>query len=362
MLIVESVPLVAFILVGGALADRFGARHVMIACDAFMALAMAGFAAAALIDVPVWTLATVALLSGTAAALRRPAAGVFPRLFFRGDQLSKAMASATLFQQIARTAGPSVGGLLLATGGITLTAGTDALTFLVIVIVLLAVRPPHESAAISQDQRSLLNQIRDGIRAARAMPGATGTIVTIVCMSSTILPLVSLCVPLVGHARGWSAGQTGLVSGAWVVGGMLIMAVVSRRGMPTQRVSLTGPPLAAAGVCLLAVTSSPVAGIMALIAVGAGTSLLTTRVFPRFMDATPAALLSRFNSLLGLAQAGPVLIATALFGGLIAATGPAVALFGIATVLALTIWPATQADARLPSNHGVPAPGAHRIR
>lgn len=352
VLMLESVPLVMFILAGGALADRFGARYVMIACDAFMALVMACFAVAALIDVPVWALAAVALLSGTAAALRRPAAGVFPRLFFRGDELSKAMASATLFQQIAQMAGPSVGGVLLAAGGIALTAGTDALTFLVVLIVLLAVRPPHEPSATSQEQRSLLHQIGEGIRAARAVPGATATIVTIVCMAATILPLVSLCLPLVGHARGWTAGQTGLVSGAWVVGGMLVMAIVSRRGMPSQRVALTGPPLAAAGACLLAVTSSPLVAIVALIAVGVGTSMLTTRLFPRFMDATPAELLSRFQSLLGLAQAGPVLIATALLGGLIAATEPAAALVGIAIVLALTIWPATQADVRLPSNHG----------
>ncbi|NUR09051.1 MAG: MFS transporter, partial [Nocardioidaceae bacterium] len=171
VLTVESVPLCLLILVGGAVADRFGIRAVMIGCDAFMVAVTALFALGALVAVPVWSLVAVALLSGIAAALRRPAALVFPRMFATGDELSRTMATTTLCQQLAQTAGPSVGGVLLAAGGLALTAGVDATSFLLVLVVLLAVRPPLEPPA-SEPGTSIGRALAAGLAAARRTPGA----------------------------------------------------------------------------------------------------------------------------------------------------------------------------------------------
>jgi hypothetical protein len=72
-----------------------------------MAAVIACFAVGTLITVPVplWALLAVAVLSGPAAALRRPAAGVFPRMFATGDDLFRAMATTTAFEQLAQIAG-----------------------------------------------------------------------------------------------------------------------------------------------------------------------------------------------------------------------------------------------------------------
>lgn len=347
VLTVESVPLCLMILVGGVIADRWGIRRVMIGCDVCMGLVMATFAVGALVAVPVWSLVIVALLSGTAAALRRPAAGVFPRLFATGDQLSRSMATATLVQQLAQVTGPSVGGVLLAAAGLSVTSALDACTFAIIVGVLLVVRPPHELVPTPEAQTPLGHQLRRGLTAVRATPGAIATIVTIMGMAATILPLVSLCVPLVGHLRGWSAGITGVVSGGWVVGGMAVMAVVARRGMPGPRTSLAGPVVAAGGVVLLATSHNAAMAAVALGGVGVGTSLLTARVFPRFMDATPPDMLARFQSLLGLAQTGPVLVVTPLLGRVISSLGMSAALMCIAATLLITLIAARQAERRL---------------
>ena len=134
---------------------------MMIGCDAFLATAMALFALGALIagPVPVWSLMLVAVLGGTAAGLRRPAAGVFPRLFATGDDLARAMATATLGQQLARIAGNPVGGVLLASGGLALTSTLDAGTFLVVLGVLVAVRPPHEPESRADPGESVIRQL-----------------------------------------------------------------------------------------------------------------------------------------------------------------------------------------------------------
>ncbi len=342
----ESIPLCLLILPGGALADRWGLRRMMIGCDAFMAAVMALFALAALIarPVPVWSLMLVAVLGGTAAGLRRPAAGVFPRLFATGDDLARAMATTTLGQQLARIAGNPVGGVLLATGGLALTSTLDASTFLIVLGVLVAVRPPHEPESRAGPGESVIRQLSDALGAARRTPGAAATILTVAGLAVTILPLVTLCVPLLGHERGWGPGGTGLVVAAWVIGGLGVMALVARRGMPGPRTALAGPTVAAAGAVLLAVDASQPVAFVAVTLVGVGTSLLTTRLFPRFLDATPPEMLARFSALLGLAQTGPVLVVTLLLGRLIGSLGMTVTLGVIAGVLILTLGAAYRAE------------------
>jgi hypothetical protein len=149
---------------------------------------------------------------------------------------------------------------------------------------------------------------------------------------------------------------TGVVSAGWVVGGLLVTGVVARRGIAPVRLALAGPPLAAAGSLLLAWTRQAPVGIIGLVGVGVGTSLLTTRVFTGSVAATPPDLLARFQSMLGLAQTMPLLGATPLAGHLASRFGVTTALVGLAAVLLATTLPAHHAEHRLPA----PArPGTH---
>ena len=264
VLTAEAAPLAVLILAGGVIADRWGIRRVMICCDAAMVAVMGFLAVAAYASgpgvVPVWALVVVGLLAGTASALRRPAGGVFPRLFARGDELAKVMATTTVFRQLAMTAGPAVGGVILAAGGLTATSTLDAASFVLVLGVLLVVRPPYEPPVVARGGPSLWCQLADGARALRATPGAGATIASIIGLAATVLPLVELCVPLAALNRGWNAATTGVVSAGWVVGGLLVTAVVVKKGMPTAALTVTGPVLAAAGMLLLASHHRPALG------------------------------------------------------------------------------------------------------
>jgi len=202
---------------------------------------------------------------------------------------------------------------------------------------------------VARGGTSVWRQLADGVRALRATPGAGATIVSIVGLAATVLPLVMLCIPLAALDRGWSAATTGVVSSAWVVGGLLVTAVVAKKGMPTAALAVTGPALAAAGVLLLAVTTDPRWGAVAVLTVGVGGSLLTTRLIPRFVTATPEHMLARFQSLLGLAQTGPVLLMTPLLGHLITTLGIKPALVVLAAVLLGTAAAAHRAEGHLPT-------------
>lgn len=344
VLTIEGIPLVVLVLAGGVLADRIGIRRTMAACDAAMVLVMAAFAFGTIGGAGLWMLVAVGALSGTIQALRRPAEGVFPRLFGT-DDLDRRMALVSSAHQIARIAGPAAGGFLIGHGGLSLTAGLDATTFAIVLVALLVIRPPHEPAP-QPGQGSVWHSLADGARTAVRTPGVVPVLVTITGLAATVLPLIMLVLPLAGRERGWTAAETGLVSGAWVAGGLVMTLVVARRGAPRAPVAVSGPVLAAAGVVVLAVRTEIWVGILAIGLVGVGTTMLTSYLIPAYVARTPSEMLARFSSLTQLAQTGPVLLATPLLG-VAAGVDVRLALALVGGVLLATV-PAAARVARLP--------------
>jgi len=331
VLTLESVPLCVLILLGGAVADRWGIRRTMLCCDAAMVLVLVAFLLAQTAGgASVLSLSLLALAAGTAAALRRPADGAFPRLFAGNEELSRALASVSLLQQVARTSGPALGGLLLGLGGLPLTTGLDAASYLLVLAVLLRVRPPREEPPSSRER--VTAGIRASLGAARTQ-GVVPLLTAVTLLGGSVLPTVILCVPLAGLERGWGAAATGAVAGCWTVGTFAVTWAVSRWGDLRARARVVGPGLGTAGVLLLAVTSSVPAGAAGLVLLGLGTSAYTTAALPLFVRATPAGMLARFQALLGFAQNLAVMLALPALGWIAAEAGVRTALAVVAVLL-----------------------------
>lgn len=146
----ELLPLVVLALVGGALADAFDRRRLMLLTEAALSGVSGLLALNALRPTP--HLPTVYLLAGLSAGLaglQRPARdALLPRLVAR-ELLSAAAALSSLRGSIGMIGGPAVGGLLLAAFGLPATYLVDVLSFLVSLGLLLRMRPvpPPEGAA-----------------------------------------------------------------------------------------------------------------------------------------------------------------------------------------------------------------------
>lgn len=333
VLTMQSVPLCVVILLGGAVADRWGIRRTMLLCDAAMVLVLLAFLAQAAGGPTVLSLSVLAVVAGSAAALRRPADGAFPRLFVDDEDLSRALAQVSLLHQVARTAGPALGGLLLGLGGLPLTTAVDLVTYVLVLCVLLRVRPPKPEPPRSQGPIGA--SVRASLRAARAQ-GAVPLLTAVTLLGGSVLPVVILGVPLAGQERGWGAAATGAVAGCWTVGTLAATAAVGRWGDLGSRGRLVGPWTGAVGVSILAATSSAVAGAAALVLLGVGTAAWTTAALPVFVRATPAGMLARFQALLGFAQNLAVLIALPVLGWLATAAGVRAALGAAALLLIAT--------------------------
>jgi MFS family permease len=165
----ELVPLLAFGLYGGVLADRFDRRALMRWGELGLAGCSALLLVNALLPHPVlWPLFAISAVAVSIAALQRPSFdATLPRLVGR-DQLTAAAALMSLSQNAMFLLGSSLGGVLAVTPGPWLVYGLDAAGLVISFGFLTRLQPlPRTVAADDGDAGqpgSPLRQITAGLR------------------------------------------------------------------------------------------------------------------------------------------------------------------------------------------------------
>jgi hypothetical protein len=336
-------PRTLLMLLGGAIADRWGLRRTVILCDACMIAVLVAYLAVARTSLPaVVLLGGLSLALGVVSAFRLPAAGALPRLFVVDTLLPRAMSLTGSMLQVARIVGPPLGGVVIAAMSMTGAISATALTCVVLLVVMLAVRPPHERPP-EPDGRSTLGRIREGLVAARRIPAAVPLLAAVGLVAASLLPLLTLSVPLAARERGWSASATGTVEAAWIVGTLSVSLVIARTGTRARPLLplVAGPFLAAGGVVVIAVSAGPSSALVGAVVMGVGTAVFTGHVFPLYVLKTPAHLLGRLQALLGVVQSAAMLAGNPLLG-LVAGSGGAGASMLLAAALScaagLLLW------------------------
>ncbi|WP_433340912.1 MFS transporter [Streptomyces sp. CA-253872] len=229
VLVTNSAPTIVFVLLGGVLADRMSRSRLLFAGNALAAAAQG--VVAVLVGAGYATTATVAvcgLVSGTATALRVPAAqGAVPQLVPPG-QRQRANALLRLPTNAVRFVGPVAAGLLVAAGGPAWALGWDAVSFALAAVLLRGLRLPAPLAAGPP-----LAALRAGWRAFRDRTWLwtytlSGTVVVAAWLAG-----FQLLGPLVAAARYEGARDWGLVQAA-LAGGLLAGTLVCLRWRPRR--------------------------------------------------------------------------------------------------------------------------------
>src|SRR5882757_806469 len=146
-----SLPLVAFLLLGGVWADRLPRHRVMVVTD------LVRFALHALLatliftgTVAIWQLIAIEALFGGAEAFFRPAAnGLLPQTVPE-DEIQQANGLSTLSNNIGEFAGPALATALVLGLGAGWAFALDAATFLVSAALLSRVRPRRRETTARQ--------------------------------------------------------------------------------------------------------------------------------------------------------------------------------------------------------------------
>ncbi|GAB3275380.1 hypothetical protein GCM10027456_65950 [Kineosporia babensis] len=348
-----NLPRVMLLLVGGALGDRLGARRVMIAGDSVMLVASVLLAALAYhLGAEPWLLIGVGVVIGTVDAFYLPASGSMPRRLVGPAGLPRALALRQSGSQLISMGAGPLGGILVGAAGLAGTALVNAVTFALVLVILIVVRPNQELPP-AHARQPVLREAADGIRLGVADPILRPALLLVGAAAGFLLPIMSLLLPLLARQHDWSATATGLVVGAQGLGMVAVTLTVVRRGQFSRPglVACRGLLLAGLGIGALTAAPGPGAALAAGLLIGVGNGLFASHIAPLIMTVTPQSHLSRIQALLTLVQSLPLLLMNNVLGNLATFTGPALTLFicciaVIATGLAaLTSEPLTRLSA-----------------
>ncbi|HXQ90077.1 MAG TPA: MFS transporter [Acidimicrobiales bacterium] len=159
----DTLPLVLFLLVGGAAADRWNRRVVMLGADVLRAMAQGVLAAWILVGhPPLWGFLATQALVGTGTAFFTPAmTGLIPQVA-PAASLQQANVLNSMAEWSGRLFGPALAGVIVATAGPGWAVGADALTYFVSAGCLAALRVGWSGSVTTEP---FVAQLRTGWRA-----------------------------------------------------------------------------------------------------------------------------------------------------------------------------------------------------
>ena len=238
---VRILPILAFSLVSGMVADHFDRRKVMLVTQSLMALAAAALAALSFAGVrALWPLYVLAGLSSAFWAFDGPSRqSLIPNLVPR-EHLANAISLNTIMFEVASIAGPALGGLVIAWGGVGWAYALNAASFLFVIGALLMMRGVTVNRANAAGGVSL-HAALEGLRFVFRTPLIRATMLldffaTFFASATALLPIFAHDVLGVG-ARGY-----GLLAAAPSVGAVMAAAAMVPMA---ERIRRRGPVLLA---------------------------------------------------------------------------------------------------------------------
>lgn len=339
---IETVAAVAFLLLGGAVADRWQRRTLILASDAVAGAVVSILAVlSASGTLRIEHIYVAAVFLGAAEAFLSPAFNAIIAELVPPEILRAGNAARLLSRSAARIAGPTVGGLVVAFISPAAAFAIDALTFAFSFGTLLFARPDRRTIAPAS---SIVAEIREGFGYVFRYRWLWTTTAYFMLVNVAYAGQSGVMTPLlVRDALGGDARVFGFVNSAYGVGTIVAGIVVAQLAMRRPgRVMFAFEVLAALSV--LAVGLSPtlpvLLGAMALMGVSLASSTVIWQSL--LQRRVPAQVLGRVSSidLLGNSVINPLapLIAAALIGPIgpagtfVAAGGYALALVIVAVI------------------------------
>lgn len=293
-----TVPMVGFMLLGGAIADRLPRALVLRGCALLTGALQAVTAVLVLTSTAeVWHLVVLQLLAGTVFAVSYPALhGMVPILL----PVAERKAGFLLIGQaesLVTIVGPALSGLLVATVGPGWSLGVDALSSVVAAAFLSLVRlPPGDRTGA---RAGVLGDFAAGWSFARGL----GWVIPVACASLVFNAVISGALGVLGPtiaagtigSEGWglarSAQALGVLAFAFVLAGVTIRVPL--------RACMVGFSLSALPMVVLGTLPQTWLLAGAFVVAGAGSALLELSWNLTVQEKVPEAMLSRIMSIDG---------------------------------------------------------------
>jgi MFS family permease len=184
-----NIPIFLFSLLGGAMADRFDRRHVLLSSQYVQMMDAAILTVLVFTHTTqIWHVLTLSFVSGLAQAFGGPAYQALIPTLVKKEDMPNAIALNSIQFNVARIVGPTLGGVAMNTLGNSWCFGLNSLSFVAPVITLIMVKTRFSPAKTGE---SILASIKDGIRYAREQEGMESLMVLAFCMTALGIPMMT---------------------------------------------------------------------------------------------------------------------------------------------------------------------------
>jgi MFS family permease len=336
VLTLQGVGLLLTVLVGGALADRYDRRRMMLASDLARFGLIAGLT---VIDgtghLSIGILLGLAFAEGLATGFFTPALGGLVPLVVEEPGLGSANALIGMARQGSLLVGPSVAGLLYGFAGSTVVFGFNAASFLVSFAFVWATRPRVAERAAAE---GTLREIGAGVRYVAGVPWLWVTILlfafVLMCQWAPIQVLTPKLVRAHFHLGVKAYGFVFSMLGAGMILGAVVFAQSNlrrRRGLISYLIWMLNSLLVVVFALSPWYSLAVVAAFLRGICIGFGVAVWETML----MELVPQHMLSRVISLDWFGSFGLTPIGLVVVGAIsgLAAPGTIIALGACVSIL-----------------------------
>jgi MFS family permease len=338
VLALVGVPRALFILIGGAVVDRFSPKRVLMLSKHANTVLLAALALGVhlqLLGLP--AVCALALGIGLSTAFSYPAAtSILPRVL-PSSQLAAANGLSMGLRQLSFFAGPLAAGFLIALGGdgadgrgragIAVAFGADALSFALSAWTLARVATRAPSAAAQPAPAALWASVAQGLRHVWRDAQLRSCYLYWSLVALLVMGPMNIALPVLAESRpDFGASALGLMSGLHGAGTLLGMAVSGAR--PGLRLGTLGLSVlladAAIGLLLmpLSAITSAWQGALLMGLIGLLGGFMQVAIFTWVQRRVPAAMLGRAMSLFMFIFMGLVPLASAASGWLLRVVTP----------------------------------------
>ncbi|MBA2275456.1 MAG: MFS transporter [Chloroflexi bacterium] len=343
----QFLPVIVLGLFAGVLADAVSKRKALIATQvAAMVLALILAALVYFGRVEVWHVFVLAGLLGVVNAFDMPVRQAFVVEMVGREDIANAVAYNSAVFNGTRIIGPAVAGLLIATVGIAVCFFINGLSYVAVIIGLLAMRRselrPAPPSIVQRTARSVIDSLTEGLRYVRDEPTVRlsltvlGIVATVALNFQVLLPL------LARDVLGGGAETFGFLMAASGVGSLISSLSIAFGQRPTPRLLLAGAVAIGLAMVGLGVSRLLPLSLVLMLVTGWGVIAMAATTNTLIQLTTPDALRGRVMSVYTTIFAGSVPIGGLFAGGMAATAGvPAALALGGALALvtvAYAIW------------------------
>lgn len=184
-----NIPIFLFSLIGGAMADRFDRRHVLLGSQYVQMMDASVLTVLVFTHtVHVWHVLTLSFISGIAQAFGGPAYQALIPTLVNKEDMPNAIALNSIQFNTARIIGPTLGGIAMADFGDAWCFGLNAVSFLAPIVTLNIIRTRFAPASATA---SILASIKEGIHYVRRQEGMEPLMVLAFCMTALGIPMMT---------------------------------------------------------------------------------------------------------------------------------------------------------------------------